>query len=377
MKIKNFTFILLISIVTSFYSCDKASSDVKFSGTIVNSTDIQVPYTLIRLFDIETEELLYTINTGANGDFSLSEITKGIYKVVFSADGYESNVMELEIGENTLLDVLLLGAANISGQIINSQDGYGLKQSIISFFSVDARGNEYLAMQVITDENGYYIINNSPIGEFTRIVEHNGFFRNESDLIDIIKGINDVYNQIILVEQPEEGEYRIVLSWGALPEDLDSHLTGPRDGDDRFHVYYSNRTESNSEENPDSGIDVDLDVDDVTSYGPETITIHKWNDGMYRYSIHNYTNQETDGGDWIFKSPAIVEVYDHNGLVKHFEAPSFTGNGNTWRVFEMIVNGENIIINDINTYVQAESDDDVSIFGKKSKKNLLFNINDF
>ncbi len=60
------------------------------------------------------------------------------------------------------------------------------------------------------------------------------------------------------------GEVRVVLTWGEYPSDLDSHMTGPMSSD-RFHVYYGDEDSTDSL--------VNLDVDDVTSYGPETVTI--------------------------------------------------------------------------------------------------------
>ncbi|MBA4382487.1 MAG: hypothetical protein C0406_07975, partial [Sideroxydans sp.] len=56
---------------------------------------------------------------------------------------------------------------------------------------------------------------------------------------------------------------RIVLNWGELPSDLDSHLIFPSN-----HIYFNSKTGSTSS-------DAKLDVDDTTSYGPETITIEK------------------------------------------------------------------------------------------------------
>jgi hypothetical protein len=92
-------------------------------------------------------------------------------------------------------------------------------------------------------------------------------------------------------------EVRITLNWGENPRDLDSHLTGPTsasngdasDTTNRFHVYYSNTVADVAA----------LDVDDTSSYGPETITISPpsgaltLRPGLYRYSVHHYTGSNT------------------------------------------------------------------------------------
>jgi uncharacterized protein YfaP (DUF2135 family) len=38
-----------------------------------------------------------------------------------------------------------------------------------------------------------------------------------------------------------DGQTRIVLTWGASPSDLDSHLAGPTSTGGRFHIYYNNK----------------------------------------------------------------------------------------------------------------------------------------
>ena len=61
-------------------------------------------------------------------------------------------------------------------------------------------------------------------------------------------------------------EIQIRLDWGTQPSDLDSHLAGPDGAGTRFHCFFVNRTPVSF---------VDLDSDDTTSFGPETITIRR------------------------------------------------------------------------------------------------------
>ena len=127
---------------------------------------------------------------------------------------------------------------------------------------------------------------------------------------------------------------RIVLSWGAWPEDLDSHLFTPYDsslGDEGYHIFYSNQTDAAGD---------NLDVDDTTSYGPETITIPVVKDGLYKYYVVDYSNC-SHGSPTSFdmsNSGAVVNVYTSSGLVATFHVP--TGqSGVIWEVFE-IRNGQ-------------------------------------
>ena len=130
------------------------------------------------------------------------------------------------------------------------------------------------------------------------------------------------------------GEMRIVLSWGAWPEDLDSHLFTPYDsalGDAGYHIFYSNKTDA---------VGDNLDVDDTTSYGPETITIPVVKNGLYKYYVVDYTNC-TRGSATSYdmsNSGAVVNVYSSQGLVATFHVPT-NQSGVIWEVFE-IRNGQ-------------------------------------
>jgi hypothetical protein len=127
------------------------------------------------------------------------------------------------------------------------------------------------------------------------------------------------------------GEFRVVLTWGEQPNDLDSHLTGPAaDGTNRFHVYYSSKTHDVAS----------LDVDDTTSYGPETVTVSPpsgsstLRPGIYRYSVHHYSGSGTIGS-----SGASVRLTLANGTIYTYTptALSFSGYKDVWTVFELTV----------------------------------------
>jgi len=122
------------------------------------------------------------------------------------------------------------------------------------------------------------------------------------------------------------GLLRIVLTWGANPLDLDAHLTGPASSG-RFHVYFGAKGSSTS-----APFAV-LDVDDTTSYGPETITIHQQSSGIYRYSVHDYSNRSSYNSSALAFSGASVKVYRGTTLIKTFSVPY--SYGTLWTVFEL------------------------------------------
>lgn len=164
-------------------------------------------------------------------------------------------------------------------------------------------------------------------------------------------------NRLTLSMSPSTGtgaltanQFRVVLNWGENPRDLDSHLTGPAaDGTTRWHVYYGNK----------QGGDVcGLDVDDTTSYGPETVTCPRdttgsLRPGIYRYSVHHYSGSNTIG-----TSGATVRLELGNGQVYNYTPPdaAYTGSNNVWTVFEITVNTNGTIgLANVNTLTPSVS----------------------
>ncbi len=146
------------------------------------------------------------------------------------------------------------------------------------------------------------------------------------------------------------GQFRVILTWGANPRDLDSHMTGPNaDGTTRWHVYYSGRT---------SGGICGLDVDDTSSYGPETITCPATSTttglraGVYRYSVHHFSGTGTIGS-----SGASVRLEFANGTVYNYTPPSgFTAANDVWTVFEATVSASGAVtIAPVNTVTHSTS----------------------
>ena len=120
----------------------------------------------------------------------------------------------------------------------------------------------------------------------------------------------------------EKNQVRIVLTWGIKPRDLDSHMLSNNIGD-HFHVYYHNKTHYVGEK-----LVCMLDLDDVTSFGPETTTLYNPNVGIYQFYVHNYSGEYP-----ISLSNACVKVYlSGNSYPKYtFNVPE--GSGNIWDVF--------------------------------------------
>jgi uncharacterized protein YfaP (DUF2135 family) len=129
----------------------------------------------------------------------------------------------------------------------------------------------------------------------------------------------------------------IKLTWGEHPYDLDSHLYTP----DGSHVYYSSKGSLTA------APFANLDVDDVTSYGPEFVTLTKLMVGTYTYFVNNYSGPFDPG---MTGSPARVEL-TQSGTTRAFTPPPGEGSSHYWSVFTLTVNAQcGVTVTPINTW---------------------------
>ncbi|HLA64143.1 MAG TPA: carboxypeptidase regulatory-like domain-containing protein, partial [Rhodothermales bacterium] len=231
------------------------------------------------------------------------------------------------------------------------QDGQPVTGASVTFFRGTGTTVELLAT---TGSTGFFNITDAPDGTFTLCIYADGFVDFCRPGVQITGG-SFAIDPVAVTSTPPSGSYRIILTWGTTPGDLDAHLTGPDGGSGRFHVYYGNRNAGGAT----------LDHDDTSANGPETMSINVPATGMYRFSVHNFSTSTAAGAAGMAASPTRVEVYSSAGLIKSYTAPS-GGSGNTWRVFEMTVNGGSAAFNDNGGaslgYVTAASPTDTGTF---------------
>jgi hypothetical protein len=134
----------------------------------------------------------------------------------------------------------------------------------------------------------------------------------------------------------------IRLTWGSLPSDLDSHLKGPN----AMHVYFANRGSLSSQ--PFSA----LDVDDVTSFGPEVITVAQLPIGTSEYFVHNFSNNGS-----MTTSPARVEMR-FGSQIRIFSPPAGEATNRYWRVFQFVVASDcSVTFNAVQQWASSEPGD--------------------
>lgn len=219
-------------------------------------------------------------------------------------------------------------ATKINGRAINAKNG-----SVIEGVNLILRHGwnspqGRIAKQTATNSSGGYSLSVNP-GHYTLTAQKNGYVFASKSISVTSQAVHD----FSMTPASLEDSYRVVLSWGETPYDLDAHVAGLTQAGNNFHVYYQNKTASDG-----NVLVCDLDVDDTDSFGPETITLKPQHLKPYYYYIYNYSDDDS-----IANSQAKVEVFKGNRLIRSFNIPVNQGDGRYWNLFA-IVNG-NIITN--------------------------------
>ncbi len=139
-----------------------------------------------------------------------------------------------------------------------------------------------------------------------------------------------------------DSDFKAELRWGENPQDIDSHLIAIRksDGMKAFEVYYGHKTEKL--ETGSITIDAGLDVDDMSSYGPETVTLSALPTSAYQeydfyYFIKNYSGEYSHK---LKESDATVSLLTIDGITKNYDVGTAAGvSAEYWNVFA-IKNGQ-------------------------------------
>jgi hypothetical protein len=374
-----FTASMLLSMLLILPSCTKdedeepeVTTGVNISGQILNVTATGVRGAVVN-FASATRN--FSATTDDEGNYTITGINEGSYTVSIEAAGYNTSTeSNITVSSGSVHNFDVLGNASVTGKVLNSQTGLGVANAEIAFYALDKKSTDdfiYVVFKLYSNAEGIYHLGDLPEGFFNVRMSAPGFNNNDLLNVQLIGGENSM-GESTVVEQVSEGDVRIVLSWGEYPYDLDTHITGPTSNGDRFHVYYVTQS-------VDNGTVAYLDVDDTESYGPETVTISQYMSGVYRYSVHNYTDSSIEGGAGIYNSPTKVEIFDSNGLIATFTPKPFAaGSGNTWRVFEFSINNDVVSITTIDEYIHAESEDDIDNFkSNQFKPESIFNLSDF
>ena len=168
----------------------------------------------------------------------------------------------------------------------------------------------------IIDGGKYFV--ELPMGRYTRTISMNGFIGMTN--IFIVRGsVNefDVRNRIFLSKILQSNDWRILVTWGFIPRDLDSHLFTPNG-----RVFYGRKRVGNAW----------LEADVTSGSGPEVIRISNAQSGNYKYVINNYSREVS-----TMRSQARVNVFRGAEHVAAFSVPTsgYPNHFYYWHVFDL------------------------------------------
>lgn len=307
------------------------------SGKICKASDRSSPVSEATVSLYKGDTFYTSFSVGESGGYTWT-LPPGDYRIVTKAPGYIpfTSYATVTRNKNTYMETFLLveGDENetgvASGNIYNALTGNGLNDVTLTIrkgWNNSSIGD--IVETTKTGTNGSYSVT-LPIGNYTMYATKDGFISTPVNII-VQKGTTDSQNGT-MTPTLSGNNYRIVLTWGANPRDLDSHVVGTLSNDNSFHTYYSHKSQY------DGNTEVcNLDVDDTSSYGPETITLNATTDNPYYYYIYRY-----GGSGTLSSSNAQVRVYQGGNLLGTFNVPTDQGNGDYWNVFA-IVNGKFVV----------------------------------
>lgn len=290
----------------------------------------------------------YTTSTNSVGFWSLF-LPRGLYSIEFKKSGYTSSAIYCEInpGQVVTTDNVVMYDSSyrsklmpIRGQVTNglnyqpvenaeirfrrgwdNESGNYVRLSSSGSSSGSVTSTPYENEYIVTDSNGYFYAV-LPCGTYTAEITKDGF---NTSFMNVSTSEQSRSN-LLITPHLDENSYRIILTWGETPFDLDSHLLGDYNGRN-FEIYFRDK------EYDDIAM---LDVDDTSSFGPETITLN-YNElmGDCHYYVHDFTNSSNSDSEELSYSRAKVIVYKGNNLAGEFSvSPGRVGT--KWNVFSII-----------------------------------------
>lgn len=330
------------------------SADSVMEGTIVDANDHSIPIQGASIKVTKGDVVVASVASDSSGKFSVP-VPDGALQVNISKEGYlpfssTETVYDNEIHSMGLVEMTpgsgMGGFHGVIRDATNNQPLSGVTLKLYNGWSNEAEPNTALRT-LTTDGNGAFRYDTVtlfgkvlglPSGNYTLTASKEGYADTSYNIV-IYPGATDENPAINETMSPamNDGYYRIVLTWGQTPSDLDSHLVANTDTGDMIHVFYSQK-------NP-SPFYANLDVDDTTSYGPETITITNF-EGLsgIRYAVHDYTNRSATSSTAMSYSNAIVRVFKGSELLRTFVVPTGYG-GTEWDVFTLDSNGRITTVN--------------------------------
>jgi hypothetical protein len=278
------------------------------------------------------------------GEFLAENLTVGTYRLEVAATGYQAYSINLDVidGQRIVCEAALMvmrngisGLGSVQGLMTNALTGESLTD-VAYFVRKDWNSLSGLIIAQGVTPSVSYEAELEP-GNYTLEFKKDGFVPVSANVV--IRSNEVTYKDIAITPtsgiQMSDNSFRVVLTWGESPYDLDSHLYGyDVNSNDVFHTSFYDQNYYIVDEDGNRVILANLDLDDTTSYGPETSTVYMMTeDGKYSFYIHDYSNRDSHTSSAMSNSRAQVKLYSAQVLVATFNIPE-NREGTLWHVFD-------------------------------------------
>ena len=323
-------------------------SSTKLIGKVVEA-DGDTDYTNNRVLSNATVKITkngvtQTTTTNANGVYSFEKSMNGTYTITVSKEGYKTSTQTINIPEgqanyyNSTIELIPntnVAEGTATGHVYDVLTGSGVKELTLKIRSGIGNTTGPVLKTIKTGVVGGYSVT-LPAGNYcVQIIDERTVSNERERYLTNTFDIKILGNETIgsqdgnVSTSISSQQIRIVLKWGENPRDLDSHLIGPTSSGEKFHIYFMDKSYAENSKEV-----ADLDLDDTTSYGPETTTIYNPISGKYQYYVFNYNERHSNKNSSLANSGAMVQVY-----IGASSKPLYTFNvpqqeGTLWKVFE-------------------------------------------
>jgi uncharacterized protein YfaP (DUF2135 family) len=328
---------------TAEWSYDRPDHDIQFGGVTHDIIPIlySFPTTSIMGYDYEGHVFSENLSLDASRTLSLLTLELGS-EAEFAASRLAEAAPPTWAGQGIVAMTLVgpasgapgpgpgpSGTGTVTGQVVNAQTGEPLSGALVT---VSGAG-----LSATTDGSGNFTITGVPEGGQTLVATLTGFVQTS---VPVVMPANATAETSIGMLAVGAGGDNVaaVLAWGENPRDLDLHMSGPDGSGGRFHAYYSAKTPVPH---------VFLDLDDTSSFGPETMTVTpdgtgSYVPGDYHVWIHHYA------GDLSFaESAATVTLFAGGAQIAQYSVGGGTGDSSQriWQVVEFTVSETGAVSN--------------------------------
>jgi len=282
----------------------------------------------------------FTIRKSTNNAANYDIVAQGGKCVVFNQQGFGGVFIQQACDGNGLPWNFIQAQSKfgVSGATIDSTNQKGISGGNLKIVFIAGDGTQIAAD---IDDKGKYSVQLYP-GNYLRNCTRDGF---ADDSSKVTVGQSAATNKHIYLSPSLHG-WRVILSWGAKPLDLDIHCLLPNMKDE---INYSRRSNADAT--------IKLDTDSRQGNGVETITLSTRSfTGKYRIYAENYSGNKKyrPSGDAQFvASEAKCQLYRDNDLVETVNVAKSPANDTNlfWDI--LVIDGDTQTYNVTNTLIHA------------------------